>query len=61
MKEDKVKGYTPQNHGPESDLKKLIRRHLNDPDHVITEDDIRNIELGSNVELSDDADLASKR
>ena len=30
----------------ESDTQKLVRRHLEDEDHVITEEDIRNVRVG---------------
>ena len=30
----------------ESDTQKIVRRHLEDEDHVITEDEVRNIRIG---------------
>jgi hypothetical protein len=30
----------------ESDTQKLVRRHLEDEDHVITEEEIRNVRVG---------------
>jgi hypothetical protein len=30
----------------ESDTQKIVRRHLEDEDHVITEDEIRNVRVG---------------
>jgi hypothetical protein len=35
-----------KNHRFESDTKKLIRRHLSDPTHVITEEDIAGVRIG---------------
>ncbi len=30
----------------ESDTQKIVRRHLSDPDHVITEEEMKNIRVG---------------
>lgn len=30
----------------ESDAKKVVRKHLEDKDHVITEEEIRNVRIG---------------
>lgn len=33
----------------ETDTQTIIRRHLEDKDHVITEDEIRNVRIGGDV------------
>lgn len=30
----------------ESDIKKVVRKHMEDKDHVFTEEDIRNVRVG---------------
>jgi hypothetical protein len=37
----------------ESDTKKLVREHLADPNHVITEEDIKNVRIGMTSELDE--------
>ena len=54
MKEDTVQAPVANRHGAETNLKKLIRLHLADPDHVITEEDLRNVEVGVTAELPDE-------
>jgi hypothetical protein len=35
----------------ESDTQKIVRRHLEDPDHVITEEEMKNIRVGMSPPL----------
>ena len=37
---------TPLPYRFESDTQKLVRRHLQDKDHVITEDELRSVRIG---------------
>ena len=38
----------------ESDTKKIVRRHLEDKDHVITEEEIASIRVGMTPPLNED-------
>jgi hypothetical protein len=42
----------------ESDSQKIIHRHLNNKDDIITDEDIRNVRVGSTPAVPDEATLA---
>jgi len=37
----------------ESDTQKIVRRHLEDPNHVITDEDLKNIRVGMTPPVMD--------
>ena len=37
----------------ESDTQKIVRRHLEDPNHVITEEELKNIRIGITLPVTD--------
>lgn len=37
----------------ESDTKKIVRRHLEDPNHQISEEEIRNVRIGMSPDVED--------
>lgn len=44
---DKQQNPLQENRHYESDTARLVRRHLSDPDHVFTEEELANVRIGS--------------
>jgi hypothetical protein len=59
MNRDQSRNKKPNKHNShESDTQRIIHRHLKNKDDIITDEDIRNVQVGANPPQLDDATLA---
>jgi hypothetical protein len=57
---DQTNQPTQQEERFESDTQKLVRRHLEDPNHVITEEEIKNLRVGMSPGIDAETEKAVK-